>query len=398
MASQSLLQQKSIRIQLAVITIAVLLSALAGAYMIAEGILPDQYDFSLGQTPNEYDLPDGFEITVFTNSLAAPRFMVAHPEQDVLFVTERGGERILALSDTNDDRIAETEVVVDNLSAPSGIDFHDGWLYIAQDDRITRVQLTENLTIVDREDIVTGLPTERNTNEVDSNQRALLVHNDEVYVTVGASCAACEETDSLRATVMVYNLDGSNERVFARGVYTALGLAVNPLTDEIWITVQGRPLLEGDAPEAIYTLENSDDLGWPRCHAGTMPDPEFGSEVDCEQAKQPLLQLVPQSNVTNLIFYTPDDTEHPFYGDALVVLHGGVNESERQVGMGVLSIDIDPETGELLSTEELPFMNGFWLSEEPGDFVGRPYGITQAPDGTIFISDDSVGAIYEIRG
>jgi glucose/arabinose dehydrogenase len=60
-------------------------------------------------------------------------------------------------------------------------------------------------------------------------------------------------------------------------------------------------------------------------------------------------------------------------------------------------LEVDPQTGRLANTEPQPFVTGFWLSEEPGDYLGRPYDLTMTEDGVIFISDDAAGAVYELR-
>jgi glucose/arabinose dehydrogenase len=262
---------------------------------------------------------------------------------------------------------------------------------------VIRVRLGDDWREIAREVIVKDLPAGKNKKEVESNQHALLIHNDELYVSIGASCPACEESDSRRATIMVYNLDGSNERVFARGLYQVLGMAINPVTGELWASNQGRPQLPGDAPETLYALQNSDNAGWAGCIAGEIIAPEIGGETACEGVVQPLAKFAPQGNVTGILFYDDPHAPEDYQGDLLVILNGGVNEAGRQVGMGILRLDVDPQIGVLVGGEPQSFVTGFWLSEEPGDYLGRPYDLTMTNDGIIFITDDAAGAVYELR-
>jgi glucose/arabinose dehydrogenase len=44
-----------------------------------------------------------------------------------------------------------------------------------------------------------------------------------------------------------------------------------------------------------------------------------------------------------------------------------------------------------------PFIDGFMISGEPGDHLGRPYALTLAPNGILYITDDTAGAVYQIR-
>lgn len=385
------LDPRKVRIQLGIMIIIILIGGVLGAYMIQAGVLPEQYTLEIGEVAVGLDVLEGYgEIRVFAMDLAAPRFILAHPTQNVLFVSERGGGRVLALQDADQDGVADTPTLVqDHLTNPSGMAFYDNALYVAQTGQILRLTLNDDFTATDSEVIINNLPVGKTTSEVDSNQYALLIHDGELYVSVGASCASCQEQDSRRAALLVYDLDGSNERVFARGLYQTLALTVNPINGAIWAGIQGRPQFESqDIPESLYQLQNGDDAGWPRCYAGTIPDPEYG-DTACENALQPLLTFIPQSNITSTLFSQD--------GSALIALHGGVQMNEEQSPFGVYRLEIDSQTGDILSSTPQAFVSGFRRSEEPGDHIGRPFALAQTPDGTIYISDDAAGAIYILR-
>ena len=80
----------------------------------------------------------------------------------------------------------------------------------------------------------------------------------------------------MRATVWVYNSDGSGGQLFARGLRNAVGLAINPWNQHIWATDNGRDLL-GDniPPETVYALQDGGNYGWPVCHAGPIMTPTW---------------------------------------------------------------------------------------------------------------------------
>jgi glucose/arabinose dehydrogenase len=392
------LDSKKIRFQLFLMGLLVLIGAILGAFLVASGVLPSQYNLELGAAVPEVEPPENFEITVFAMDLAAPRFMVAHPEANVVFVSERGAGRILALQDADEDGIADDPiVVVDGLSNPSGLAFHDGWLYVAQTSQVIRLPIDESFHGGQSETIIDDLPVGKNNNEVESNQYALLIDGEDLYVSVGASCAACEESDSRRATVLVYNLDGSNERGFSRGLYQTLALVENPLLHEVWAGVQGRPEMDEAVPESLYRLQNGEDAGWPNCHAGTIPDPNAQSTEPCENALHPLLTLEPQANLTGLLFAQANTWPADYQGDLLIALHGGVLPDGEQTAFGVYRLEIDPATGDIASSGIEDFITGFRLSEEPGDLIGRPFQLALTPDGSLYITDDAAGAVYRLR-
>jgi glucose/arabinose dehydrogenase len=371
-----------------------------GAYLVSAGALPNQFNLVMGQKAPGLVPAEGYEVRVFQTNLAAPRYLLGHPSENVLFVAERGAGRVIALQDTDDNHEADEIIVVaENLANPTGMDWHDGWLYVAQAGEVTRLRLDENWQVVERQTIIENLPVGRNENEVESNQHGLVIHEDELYLSIGASCLFCTESDSRRGTVMVYALDGSNERAFARGLYNALGLDVNPITQQVWASNQGRPKMDPPAAETIYALQNGDDAGWPNCLEGDRPAPEFEGTEACQNALTPLLAFNPQGNITMLHFLQNEAFAGDYTGDLLFVLHGGAIGSGRrdaqQVDFAVYRLPLDAQ-GQIEGEPEF-FVDGFWLSGEPGDFIGRPFGLGMLPNGVLYLSDDASGAVLEVR-
>ncbi len=390
--------KKRMRLQALVMMAAATFMGVMGILFVLAGGVPDKRFLRVGEKVPGVEVPDDFELTVFAKDLSAPRYLTVNPATNVLFVADRGAGRIVALPDDDGNHVADkTITIVEGLAIPTGLAFHDGWLYYAEANQVSRVRLDENYTVLEKTVVIDDLPAARNEQEEISNIHALLIHENEIYVTVEANCAACELTDSRRAAVLVYNLDGSNERIFARGLYYPMALAVNPINEQVWVAVQGRPELEENVPESIYAIRNGDDGGWPACHAGTLIDPKMGSEGACENVLQPLTKLDPQGNITGLAFYTAPNAPEKYQGDVLVAMHGGVTHQGKQVGLNLLRLDIDPITGELVNDDFEYFAEGFWLSEEPGDLRGRPWGLVMAGDGMVYVSDDDAGAIYQLR-
>ena len=113
-----------------------------------------------------------------------------------------------------------------------------------------------------------------------------------LYVAAGSSCNICNEPDPRRAAVWVYDMSGADGRVFSRGLRNAVGLAVNPVSHEIWATNNGRDLLgDNRPPETLYDLTDGADYGWPRCHAGDLVDPDFGGALGCAGVTAPLATM-----------------------------------------------------------------------------------------------------------
>ena len=187
----------------------------------------------------------------------APRFMTVGPD-GALLVTERGSGNIVALRDPNHSgKATEKTVIASGLDQPTSVDYVDGKLYVGETSRVTRFSFDSALKASDKTALITDLP-----HSGEHITRTVLIGPDgKLYVSIGSSCNVCDETDPHRAAVWVYNPDGSGGHRFAYGLRNAVGMAVNPITREIWVTNMGRDLL-GDniPPDTIYSLRAGAEL------------------------------------------------------------------------------------------------------------------------------------------
>ena len=93
-------------------------------------------------------------------------------------------------------------------------------------------------------------------------------------------------------------------------------------------------------------------------------------------------------------FYTGTQFPADYRNDLFVAFHGSWNRS-IPAGYKVVRIRMNGK-GEPQSIED--FLAGFVAPGETrkGKWMGRPVGVTVAPDGSLFISDDAGGAIYRV--
>ncbi|MDQ3549000.1 MAG: PQQ-dependent sugar dehydrogenase, partial [Chloroflexota bacterium] len=299
------------------------------------------------------------------------------------YVTDQTG-RVLRLPDADGDGVADdAETVLDGLNNPHGITFHDGELYIAEETRVIRA--TDDGTFETVTPIIDDLP------EGGHSTRTIRFGPDSMlYVSIGSSCNVCEEDDPRRAAIWRYNADGSGGEPFATGLRNAVGIAFHPESGELWATNNGRDGMGDDVPpETINQLSMGVDFGWPRCHAGTVVDPEFGGDGACDGVVQPAVLLQAHSAPLGLTFASGDQLSE-FDGDLLVAFHGSWNRSEP-TGYKVVKI---PFEGGAPSGEAQDFVSGWLLAD--GDRWGRPVDVLVATDGSLLISDDEGGRIYRL--
>ena len=336
------------------------------------------------------NLPAGFQISVYARGLKSPRFMTIGPN-GVLLVANRAANSIIAFPPGNSPTQAGTaRVIASNLNDPTSLVMHNGYLYVGEGSSIARMALGNDLKAGPIQRIITDLPL----GGQHSTRTVLIGPDNHIYVAIGSDCNVCIEQDPHRAAIWVYNMDGSQGHLFARGLRNAVGMAVNPWTQRIWADVNGRDLLGDDIPpETVYELTNQGDYGWPRCHAGNIRDPQFGqAPTACQGVQQPLVKMQAHSAPLGMDFYPINATQFPVnYRNSLyIAFHGSWN---RTMPTGYKVVRIPLHNGTVAGPPE-DFITG-WLSSN-GSVSGRPVGITFAPDGTLFVSDDNDGTIYHI--
>jgi glucose/arabinose dehydrogenase len=316
--------------------------------------------------------------------------MMALDGDGVLHVAERGERRIVRLPDADGDGVADAIVPVSTgLNAPSSIAFAaDGALYVGETTRVLRLTDRDAAGVFRASDvIVSGLP------EGGHNTRTVLLSADgaTLFVSVGSSCNVCDESDPRRAAVVSYTLDGRDERILARGLRNAVGLALRPGATELWVTNNGRDWLGDDQPpETVYIIREGDDAGWPRCHSARIVDPDFGFEGACDGVLAPVVEMQAHTAPLGLTFYTGRRFPAEYQGDLFVALHGSWNRSQP-VGYKVVHIPLDDQ-GSPGPVQD--FVSG-WLRPD-GSQWGRPVDVLTGADGSLFISDDGAGRIYRV--
>jgi glucose/arabinose dehydrogenase len=347
-------------------------------------------------TPAEIQVPSGFHVTIFATGLNAPRFDAVGPD-GTLYVADRGNGRIVALLDSrHTGRATQTVVVAAGMQDPTSLAFYHGQLYVGERDKVTRLTLGANHVATGRAMIVPNLPTGGS-----HVTRTVLVGTDgRLYVSIGSSCDDCVESDPRRAAVMVFNLDGSRGRLYATGLRNAVGMANDPVTGEVWVTNNGRDML-GDniPPDTIYALQDGGQYGWPRCHAGTIIDPQFGYPGACNGVVQPLVSLQAHSAPLGLAFYprgvkhsgAASDTFPIQWRGLFVAFHGSWN---RTIPTGYKVVFIPLNSAGHVAGPVRDFAAG-WLHAD-GTASGRPVGIAVGQDGALYVTDDQTGQVYRI--
>jgi len=338
-------------------------------------------------TLDQIELPEGFAISVYAEGVDNARQM-ALGDQGTLFVGSRRKGNVYAVTDSDGDQVADQVRVIDSgLQMPSGLEFRDGALYVAAIDRILRYDGIE-AALDDPPDpvVVRGdLPDKQHHGW----KYLRFGPDDRLYVPVGAPCNVCDETGF--AEIRRMHPDGSGMETYARGVRNSVGLAFHPDTGELWFTDNGRDMMGDDIPdcELNHAPEPGMHFGFPYCHQGDVPDPEFGAGKACGDYVAPVLNLGPHVAPLGLAFYTGDMFPDEYKGQLFVTEHGSWNRSQK-IGYRVKLVRFEADGA--VSGQEV-FASG-WLQGEEN--WGRPNDVLVMPDGALLVSDDQAGVIYRV--
>ena len=346
--------------------------------------------------------PPGFHISVFAENVDSARMMVFTPG-GVLLVSESGEGKVVALPDPKHAGKAERmATILNGLNEPHGLAFYDGKLYVAENDKVRRYDWDEATLKASNPKKLADLPGGGG-----HSTRSIVFHGGKMYISAGSSCNVCIEKDPRRAAVMEFSPDGSGQKIFAKGLRNAVGLAVNPKTDTVWVTVNGRDWLGDDLPpETIYDLgKDGGDAGWPYCYGDRVPDSNFtkpgtetGTETEenrCKSVIEPKVQMQAHSAPLGLAFYEGSQFPSEYQNNIFVAFHGSWNRSVP-TGYKIVRVKLDDKGQPQGGAED--FITG-WLAPgetKRGRWMGRPVGIVFDSDGAMYLSDDTGGLIYRI--
>ena len=233
-----------------------------------------------------------------------------------------------------------------------------------------------------------------------------------------------------RAVIMAVRPDGSDLRVVERGVRNGEGLAMAP-DGSVWTAVNERDnipypshtayatysdafgqviqaYVNNHPPDEVVPVTAGRDLGWPYCDpdqddskpAGSLADVPLvanavtnpgGRALDCAALAPIEVGLPAHSAPLGITFLEGSKVPAPWSGGAVVAVHGSWDRHPPQAP-AVLWLAWNASKDDLEPAVAL--VSGF--EDADGSFWGRPVDAVPGPDGALYVSDDSAGAIYRL--
>ena len=366
-------------------------------------------------------VPDGFSVTAIATDLKIPRQTLVLPNGDILVAEGRGGNaaklkpkdviagylkakgntsvesgnRLTLLRDADGDGTYELQTVfAEDLNAPYGLAFHDGNLYVANQDELVRFDYQDGQTEASGAPTkVADLPSEINHHWT----KALTISPDGqyLYVGIGSNSNITErgmEAEVDRAMVWQVNAETGAYKPYATGLRNPTAMAIQPETGQLWTVVNERDELGEDlVPDYLTSVKEGGFYGWPYAYWGQNVDDRVRPQDKDKVAASLTPDYALGSHVAALgLDFSSDVMGERFAEGVFIGEHGSWNRKEP-VGYKVIFV---PFRDGRPAGEPIDFATGFRTDD--GKTRGRPVGVTVDPRGALIVADDLANVVWRV--
>ena len=366
-------------------------------------------------------VPDGFSVTAIATDLKIPRQTLVLPNGDILVAEGRGGNaaklkpkdviagylkakgntsvesgnRLTLLRDADGDGTYELQTVfAEDLNAPYGLAFHDGNLYVANQDELVRFDYQDGQTEASGPPTkVADLPSEINHHWT----KALTISPDGqyLYVGIGSNSNITErgmEAEVDRAMVWQVNAETGAYKPYATGLRNPTAMAIQPETGQLWTVVNERDELGEDlVPDYLTSVKEGGFYGWPYAYWGQNVDDRVRPQDKDKVAASITPDYALGSHVAALgLDFSSDVMGEQFAEGVFIGEHGSWNRKDP-VGYKVIFV---PFRDGRPAGEPIDFATGFRTDD--GKTRGRPVGVTVDPRGALIVADDLANVVWRV--
>jgi glucose/arabinose dehydrogenase len=347
----------------------------------------------------------GFKVELYASSLDYPRLLRVAPNGDLFVAESHSGEIKIFRGVTRDGKAEQSQVFATGLRQPFGIAFYPSgkdpqWIYAGNTDSVVRFPYRNgDLKARGASQKIADLPGGGHLRGGGHWTRDIAFSKDDkkMYVSVGSHSnnddPDTHPEEKERADILEFNPDGSGKRIYAWGLRNAVGIAVNPVTGELWASTNERDEL-GDnlPPDYITHVQDGGFYGWPWYYMGGHYDPKHtGKHPELkDKVITPDVLLQPHFASLQMTFYNGRQFPAEYHEDIFAAEHGSWNRSSRN-GYEVVRVPL--KNGKANGSYE-DFLTGFVTPD--GRVWGRPVGVAVANDGALFVSDDVSKSIWRV--
>jgi hypothetical protein len=368
----------------------------------------------------------GLRVSALARDLEHPRWLYVLPNGDVLvaesdtpskpddakgirglvqkFEMKRAGSgthpsanRITLLRDVaGDGEHVERHIFLQGLNSPIGMALVGSDFYVADTDAVLRFPyMTGDTEIRSTPSQVTALPA----GTINHHWTKSLVASPDgtkLFVGVGSNSNAGEngiDAEKERAAVWEIDLKTGDHRIYASGLRNPVGLAWQPDTGQLWVSVNERDELGNRLPPDYMTsIRDGGFYGFPYSYYGQHVDDRVKPQNPEMVAKAifPDYALGAHTASLGLCWSGNAKLPPPFVHGMFVGQHGSWNRTVRS-GYKVIFVAFEKGKPSGLPIEVL----GGFLNAK-GQAQGRPVGLAVDKQGALLVADDVGNTVWRV--
>ncbi|QCR24911.1 oxidoreductase [Pontibacter sp. SGAir0037] len=338
-------------------------------------------------------VPAGFAVNKFAENIGKPRILVAH-SSGYVYVSDREAGEVMLLQDSDGDGVAERKEVVANIRQAHGLTIHEEKLYIVSVKELYVADINANGTLSQPRMLLNDLPD----GGQHPNRTIAFGPDGKMYISIGSTCNSCPEPNPEHATMVRAEPDGSDRKIFARGLRNTIGFGWHPQSGELWGMDHGIDWLgDHEQKEELNKIEEGKNYGWPyiydmgKYNPSDRPQGDTTYQQYAQKTTMPvLLYMEAHAAPMEMVFYTGSQFPAEYQNNAFIAMRGSWNRSSP-VGYKVVRLRF--ANGQPAGFED--FLTGFLINNGRSHF-GRLVGLAVHADGSLLVSDDTNGAIYRV--
>jgi len=313
-------------------------------------------------------LSSGFASNVFVQgTMDNPTTIVFGPDNK-LYIADISGA-IWVAEDANRDGVAEgIAQFADGFSLLVGLAWHDGELFTASSGKIEALRDSNADGVADRRRLVVGdLPSL--VLKPHSNNGLAFGTDGRLYFGVGSTTEGQIEDNPLAASILSVKPDGSDLKVFARGLGNTFDVAFNSAGALFGgdNSPGGEEGVDDPSDEFNYLIEG-EHYGYPYF---------YGDPPKNNGTRGAVVTFPPHSSPTGVSFYSGTTYPAQYRDNAFITLW---NRGE------VARIELARTSGGDYLARSTTFGKGFLY----------PIDVVTGPDGNLYVADFGTSAIYRI--
>ncbi|MEO8582645.1 MAG: PQQ-dependent sugar dehydrogenase [Flavitalea sp.] len=397
-------------------------------------------------------LPGGFEALVVVDSIGRARHLAVNDNGDIYVKLARndrmkGKGGTVGLRDLNDDGKMDSIVYFGDYTdvggSAVGMSIHDGYLWTSTVTTVLRTKLDGDLVPESKTEVMLIDSSPNVTKNWHTTKPVAFDHDGHFYVPFGSPTDAGQDITlygpagipngkgldpepilSDHAGIYRFDADKPGQTLkdgfkYSTGIRSVVGMTWNDADNSLYAVMNGIDNFHTIYPtlfttwqaavlpsEPLLKVTEGSNFGWPYAYYDHMKkknilQPGYGGDgIKTERADKfdvPVIGFPGHWAPMDVMFYKGTQFPERYTKGAFIAFHGSTDRSPYpQAGYIVCFVPF--ENGKPTGNYEV-FADGFAGVDtlfNTSDAIARPMGLSEGPDGSLYISESNKGKIYRV--